>query len=159
MFENAVDGPVTAEQQAHVPGTSTDGVLGDYVLLQETGGAPMPAGFSYEEAAALPTSALTAWTATVGGGNVRRGQTVVVEGTGGVSIFEIQMAQALGAHVIVTTGSADKARRVRELGVQDVINYKETPEWSVRVLELTHGRGAVRIWSSTWAERRRSSGR
>ena len=141
-FANYVDGPLSPAQQSQGHGYGINGVLGDYVLLEDTGIARMPAGMSYEEAATLPTAALTAWMATVGNNLVPHGGTVLVEGTGGISSFALQIATAFGAQVIVTSSSDEKLERARSLGAHDGINYKSTPAWGDRVLELTGGRGA-----------------
>ena len=141
-FADYLDGPLTREKQSQGHGYQINGVLGDYVLLEDTGIAPMPAGMSYEEAATLPTAALTAWMATVGGNNVPRGGTVLVEGTGGIASFALQISSAFGARVIVTSSSNEKLERARSRGASDVINYKNVPDWGNRVLELTGGRGA-----------------
>ncbi len=141
-FADYLDGPLSPEKQSQGHGYGINGVLGDYVVLEDTGIAPMPAGMSYEEAATLPTAALTAWMATVGGNNVPRGGTVLVEGTGGIASFALQIANAFGAHVIVTSSSDEKLARVLALGAKEGINYKTVPAWGDRVLELTGGRGA-----------------
>jgi NADPH:quinone reductase-like Zn-dependent oxidoreductase len=141
-FADYLDGPLTREKQSQGHGYEINGVLGDYILLEDTGIAPMPQGLTYEEAATLPTTALTAWMATVGGNNVRPGSTVLVEGTGGISLFALQISSAAGARVIVTSSSDEKLTRARALGAHDGVNYKSTPGWGDRVLELTSGRGA-----------------
>jgi NADPH:quinone reductase-like Zn-dependent oxidoreductase len=141
-FADYLDGPLTPEKQSQGHGYQINGVLGDYVLLEDTGIAPMPQSLTYEEAATLPTTALTAWMATVGGNNVRPGAIVLVEGTGGISLFALQISGAAGARVIVTSSSDEKLERARALGAHDGINYKSTPAWGDRVLELTNGHGA-----------------
>jgi NADPH:quinone reductase-like Zn-dependent oxidoreductase len=141
-FADYLDGLITPQQQSRGHGYGINGVLGDYVVLEDTGIAPMPAGMSYEEAATLPTAALTAWMATVGNNLVPRGGTVLVEGTGGISFFALQISSAFGARVIVTSSSDEKLERARSLGAHDGINYKSIPAWGDRVLELTGGRGA-----------------
>lgn len=141
-FADYLDGPLSPEKQSQGHGYGINGVLGDYILLEDTGIAPMPAGMSYEEAATLPTAALTAWMATVGGNNVSRGGTVLVEGTGGIASFALQISSAFGAGVIVTSSSDEKLERARALGARDGINYKNVAAWGDRVLELTGGRGA-----------------
>jgi NADPH:quinone reductase-like Zn-dependent oxidoreductase len=142
FFGNWIDGPLTREKQAKTRGISENGVLGEYVILEDTGVAPIPSGFSYEEAAALPTSGVTAWMATVGGTPISKHSIVLIEGTGGVSTFAMQFAIASGARVVVTSSSDDKLRRVRELGASDGINYKTAPNWADKVLEITQGHGA-----------------
>lgn len=141
-FADYLDGPLSPAQQSRGHGYGINGVLGDYILIEDTGIAPMPAGMSYEEASTLPTAALTAWMATVGNNLVPRGGTVLVEGTGGISSFALQISSASGARVIVTSSSDEKLERARSLGAHDGINYKSVPAWGDRVLELTGGRGA-----------------
>lgn len=141
-FRNWSDGPPTDEKLASAHGASVDGVLGDYIVLEEAGVVPIPGELSYEEAATLPTAGVTAWMATVGQREIHRGDVVLVQGTGGVSVFALQFASTLGARVIVTSSSDDKLRRVKEIGAQDGINYRTSPAWSDRVRELTDRRGA-----------------
>lgn len=141
-FKNWTDGPPTNEKLASAHGASVDGVLGDYIVLDDTAVAPIPEGLSYEEAATLPTAGLTAWMASAGQREIHRGDVVLVQGTGGVSTFAVQFAAALGARVIVTSSSDDKLRRVQAIGAHDGINYRTTPVWADRVLELTNGHGA-----------------
>lgn len=141
-FSDYLDEPLSPEKQSKGHGYDIDGVLGDYILLEDTGIAPMPAYLTYEEAATLPTAALTAWMATVGGAGVHRNDTVLIQGTGGISMFALQFAAAVGARVIVTSSSDDKLHRALTFGAREGINYKTTPGWGDRVLELTGGRGA-----------------
>ena len=141
-FRNWTDGPPSEEKLAAAHGISIDGVLTDYLALDETAVAPAPAGLSFEEAATLPTAGLTAWMAVNGHRAVRPGDVVLVQGTGGVSTFALQFAAALGARVILTSSSDDKLQRAKGLGTLDGINYRSTPAWSARVLELTGGHGA-----------------
>jgi NADPH:quinone reductase-like Zn-dependent oxidoreductase len=142
FFVDYVDAPLTDDKLTQSHGWTTDGVFGDYVVLSETGLAPMPEWMSYEEAATLPSSALTAWSATCGKGFVKKGDVVLVEGTGGVSMFALQFAIAQGAQVIVTSSSDEKIKRAMAMGAMTGINYKKEPDWSARVRELTAGRGA-----------------
>jgi NADPH:quinone reductase-like Zn-dependent oxidoreductase len=121
-------------------GAPRDGTLAEYVLLDEAGAVPVPDHLSFEEAATLPVAAVTAWNALRDA--ARPGATVVVQGTGGVAVFAIQLARIAGARVIVTSGSDDKLVRARELGAHDGINYRRTEAWDQRVLELTAGAGA-----------------
>ncbi|HKE43470.1 MAG TPA: NAD(P)-dependent alcohol dehydrogenase [Steroidobacteraceae bacterium] len=141
-FRNWADGPPDREKMSGSHGYEVDGVMADYVLLEDAAVVPVAAGLSYEEAATLPTAGLTAWSATVGHHDLRPGSVVLVQGTGGVSIFALQFAASAGARVIVTSSSDEKLRRAQELGAQEGINYKTTPDWSARVLELTSGHGA-----------------
>ncbi|KAK1180211.1 NAD(P)-dependent alcohol dehydrogenase [Streptomyces sp. NBS 14/10] len=122
-------------------GTHRDGWLSDYVVLDQQSLVPIPDPLSFEEAATLPCAALTAWSAVKG---VGPGDTLLVQGSGGVSVFALQFARLAGAHVVATTSDADKAERLGALGASDVVNYKETPHWGARVRELTSG-GVSRV--------------
>jgi NADPH:quinone reductase-like Zn-dependent oxidoreductase len=126
-------------------GGGPQGMLAEQVALSEEGVIHVPPHLSDEEAATLPCAALTAWHALVVEGGVKAGDTVLVQGTGGVSIFALQFAKLLGARVIATSSSNDKLARVRQLGASDGINYKETPEWEDRVRELTGGAGVDHV--------------
>jgi NADPH:quinone reductase-like Zn-dependent oxidoreductase len=141
-FRDWPDGPPSEAKQAAVLGSSVDGVFSDYVVLPETAVAPAPEGMSDEEAATLPTAALTAWMATIGEQPLRPGSTVLVQGTGGVSVFALQFAALARAKVIVTSSSDNKLQRARELGASAGINYRTQPDWSRQVLALTDGAGA-----------------
>jgi NADPH:quinone reductase-like Zn-dependent oxidoreductase len=126
-------------------GGGPQGILAERVVLSEEGVIHVPPHLSDEEAATLPCAALTAWHALVVEGAVKAGDTVLVQGTGGVSIFALQFAKLLGARVIATSSSNDKLARVRQLGASDGINYKETPDWEDRVRALTDGIGVDHI--------------
>jgi NADPH:quinone reductase-like Zn-dependent oxidoreductase len=141
-FKNWVDGPLNADILKGVLGSDTDGVLAEYVVLDETTVVRAPASLTYEEAATLPTAGLTAWMATIGQFEVASGDVVLVQGTGGVSIFALQFTAANGARVIVTSSSDDKLRRARELGAAEGINYRTHPAWSEQVNQLTQKQGA-----------------
>ena len=123
-------------------GSPLDGVLAERVSLNEDGLVSIPEHLSYEEAACLPCAAVTAWHALFHAGRpLKPGDTVLVLGTGGVSIAALQFAKATGARVIATSSSDDKAARARALGASDVVNYERTPEWEQEVRTLTSGRG------------------
>jgi len=141
-FRNWVDGPMNDETLKGAHGASTDGVLAEYLVLDDSAIAPAPEGLSDVEVAALPTAGLTAWTAVNADGPVGPGDVVVVQGTGGVSTFALQFAVASGARVIVTSSSDEKIARAKAFGASEGINYRTTPEWAKRVLELTGGHGA-----------------
>jgi len=117
-------------------GTDVDGWLTEYAVVDENALVLAPANLSFEEAATLPCAALTGWSAVAG---VRPGDTVLVQGSGGVSLFALQFALAAGAQVLATTSSEAKAERLRELGAAEVVNYVETPEWGAAVQKLTGG--------------------
>jgi NADPH:quinone reductase-like Zn-dependent oxidoreductase len=145
LFPTWQDGPFDVAHLAQ-RGGSLDGMLTEIAVLEETGLVPVPAHLSYEEAATLPCTALTAWNALTGDGRgVQPGETVVVQGSGGVSTFALQFAKALGAKVIATTSTPAKARRLRELGADEVVDYTASPDWAADVRDLTAGRGADRV--------------
>jgi NADPH:quinone reductase-like Zn-dependent oxidoreductase len=142
FFKNWTDGPFSAAREANVPGWTADGVLADYIAVDDTDVVPIPEGMSYEAASTLPTAAVTAWNALVGRGGPRPTDVILVQGTGGVSTFALQFAVAAGAHVIVTSSSDEKLEKAKALGAKDGINYKTQPAWAERVAQLTHGHGA-----------------
>jgi len=141
-WRNWNDGPPTQDSFKGALGSNIDGVYGDYVVVDQSALVPIPAGLGFEEAAALPTAGLTAWSAVMVEGRAGPGKTVLVQGTGGVSTFALVLAHAAGARVIVTSSSDEKLQRARQLGADETINYKATPEWSEKVLELTGNHGA-----------------
>lgn len=112
-----------------IPGDSIDGFASEYVSGAQTAFTRIPEGYSMEEAATLPCAAVTAWRGLVVEGGLKAGDTVLVQGTGGVSIFALQLAKAAGATVIATSSSDEKLEKVRQLGADHVLNYKNTPEW------------------------------
>jgi NADPH:quinone reductase-like Zn-dependent oxidoreductase len=118
-------------------GAATDGLLAEYTVLHEDGVVPVPDHLTDEEAATLPCAAVTAWHALVSEGGVKAGDTVLTQGTGGVSLFALQFARLLGARVLATSSSDAKLERVLKMGASDGINYKTTPDWDKRVRELT----------------------
>jgi len=123
-------------------GVPLDGMLTHAIVLSEEGLVPMPAGMSFEAAACLPCAGVTAWNALFGAGRpLIAGQSVLVQGTGGVSMFALQFARAAGARVIATTSSDEKAERLKALGASDVVNYKTHPDWEKEVRRLTDGQG------------------
>jgi NADPH:quinone reductase-like Zn-dependent oxidoreductase len=109
--------------------------------LSEEALVHVPSHLSFEEAATLPCAAVTAWAALTGHGRVTAGDAVLTQGSGGVSVFALQFARLLGARVIATTSTAEKAERLRALGASEVINYTKTPDWDAKARELTDGRG------------------
>jgi len=123
-------------------GFPLDGVLTEYALFEPQGLLKIPTHLSFEEAATLPCAGVTAWNALMWGKPLRAGETIVTLGTGGVSIFVLQLGKIAGARVIITSSSDDKLARAKSLGADDGINYKRYPEWEKQVLELTGGQGA-----------------
>lgn len=149
FMQRWLDGPLTAERSKAALGGDVDGVLAEYVLLAENGVVRFPEHLSYEEAATLPCAGVTAWNALQSAGvpalPVLPGETVVTQGTGGVSIFALQFAKLLGARVIGTSSSEEKLTRAYGLGLDAGCNYRQRPEWSKWVSEVTGGKGADRI--------------
>jgi NADPH:quinone reductase-like Zn-dependent oxidoreductase len=141
-FNDWAEGPYARSMLEGTHGWQAEGVLADYIALDTQAVAPIPSGWTYEQAATLPTAGLTAWNAVTRHGGVRKGDVVLVQGTGGVSTFALQFAAASGARVIVTSSSDEKLQRVKGLGAEAGINYKREPAWSERVVQLTNGHGA-----------------
>jgi NADPH:quinone reductase-like Zn-dependent oxidoreductase len=138
-------GELTDAKARTALGGGQQGMLAEQVVLSAEGVVHVPPHLSDVEAATLPCAALTAWHALVPEGEVKAGDTVLIQGTGGVSIFALQFARLLGARVVATSSSNDKLARVRQLGASDGINYKDTPEWEDRVRELTAGVGVDHV--------------
>ena len=126
-------------------GGPIDGVMQEYMVVNEQGLAKAPENLTDEEAATLPCAALTAWSALVTEGDVKAGDTVLVQGTGGVSLFALQFAKLLGAKVIVISGSDDKLKRAVALGADEGLNYGAVPEWGKAVKRRTMGQGVDHI--------------
>ncbi|MBH97046.1 MAG: NAD(P)-dependent alcohol dehydrogenase [Rhodospirillaceae bacterium] len=141
FFANWPGGRRTAQALASGRGGGVDGMLSEMIVSHETGLVLIPEYLSYEEAATLPCAALTAWRALFTEGNVKKGQHVLLEGTGGVSIFGLQLAAAAGAKPIITSSSDEKLVKARELGAVGTVNYRTNTEWQKTVLELTEGAG------------------
>ncbi len=141
FFQKWLCGELTETKAQSALGGAIDGLLTQYAVLHEDGVVSVPEHLTDEEGAALPCAAVTAWNALVTSGGVKAGDTVLVQGTGGVSIFALQFAKLLGARVIATSSSDEKLESVRQLGASDTINYKQTPEWGKRVQELTQDIG------------------
>ncbi len=126
-------------------GSEIDGWLVELKAISQESVVHIPDNLSYEEASTLPCAAVTAWSALSGEMPIRSGHTVLTQGTGGVSIFALQLAKAAGASVISTTSSAKKADMLKTLGADEVVNYKEEPQWGSLVRSLTDGRGVDRV--------------
>jgi NADPH:quinone reductase-like Zn-dependent oxidoreductase len=142
FFQHWVTGPVFPQIQETALGGTAEGVLTEYALLEAEGVVRFPDRLSFAEAATLPCAALTAWHGLVEAGGLKAGDTVLLLGTGGVSIFGLQFAHAAGARAIITSSSDDKLERARKLGASDTINYAKTPKWAPVLHEITGGRGA-----------------
>lgn len=137
-----IDGPYEARHVTTTLGAPATGVAAEEVVLPSHAVVPIPDGFDFAAAATLPIAALTAWNAIVVEGGLQPGQTVLTLGTGGVSIFALQLAKAMGARVIITSSSDTKLARCRDLGADGTINYRDEPKWDKQVLKLTAGEGA-----------------
>ncbi len=142
FMQNWIEGPPTAARQKGALGGDIDGMMAQTVILPEAGLVHLPEHLSFEQAATLPCAAVTAWNAVISRARTRPGDTVVIQGTGGVSIAALQFAKAAGARVLGTSSSEEKLDRARTLGLDAGLNYKAHPEWADWVLEQTEGRGA-----------------
>lgn len=140
FFPNWFGGSFSAMPEAYV--VDRDGWLTEYKVISVEALVSMPEHLTFEEAATLPCAAVTAWSALSG---VKAGQTVLTQGMGGVSVFAVQLAKAFGARVIATTSSPEKALRLRELGADEVIDYRTSLDWADQVRALTGGRGVDRV--------------
>ncbi len=141
FFQNWEDGPIGNTVMQTALGGPIDGVLAEYVILKENGALPVPEGLSFEEAATLPCAAVTAWNCLIEKGGARAGNTALILGTGGVSVFSQQIAAVSGIRTIATSSSNEKLDRIKALGANDLINYRENPDWEKQVLDLTDGHG------------------
>ena len=145
FFPNWQSGQVEAAGFASVPGDGADGFGCELYAGPETAFTRLPKGWTFDEAATLPCAALTAWRGMYVETRTKPGDWVLVQGTGGVSIFALQFAKATGARVIATSSSQAKMEKLRALGADHVINYKETPDWGKKAFELTGGRGVDEV--------------
>jgi len=144
FMQNWLGGEVSATAARSALGGSLDGMLAEYVVLSQEGVVHIPSHLSYEEAAALPCAAVTAWNALTSW-MWKPGISVLAQGTGGVSIFALQFAKVAGARVIVTSSSDEKLKKAEGLGASALINYSLTPDWDQKAIELTNGVGVDHI--------------
>lgn len=140
FMQNWLDGPLTPAKARGALGGDIDGMLAERVVLKASGLVAIPEHLSFEEAATLPCAAVTAWNA-LAAGNLKPGATVLIQGTGGVSIFALQLARLRGARVLGISGSNDKLNRAYSLGLDAGLNYRDNPEWDQWALEETAGEG------------------
>jgi NADPH:quinone reductase-like Zn-dependent oxidoreductase len=149
FMQRWLDGPLTADKSKAALGGDVDGMLAEYVLLHQDGVVRIPEHLSYEEAATLPCAGVTAWNALHYGGEpvspAGSGDTILIQGTGGVSIFALQFARLMGARVIGTSSSEEKLARAYSLGLDAGCNYRDRPEWAKWAGEVTDGLGVDRI--------------
>lgn len=141
LYSRWIDGEPGPDEPAYCFGMPLPGGLAEFMIIHEDSAVRPPAGMSDEEASTLPIAALTAWYALMDVGRLQPGQTVLVQGTGGVSIFAAQIAAAHGARVIATSSSDANLDKVKALGVSDGVNYRTHPDWEKQVLALTGGKG------------------
>jgi NADPH:quinone reductase-like Zn-dependent oxidoreductase len=144
FFPHWVAGRATPQRLAALGG-ALDGVACDAIALTAEGVTKAPVGWSAEEAATLPCAAVTAWRGLMVEGRLIAGETVLVQGTGGVSIFALQFAKLAGARVIVTSSSDEKLERAKAMGADETINYRATPDWAAAARKLTDGRGVDHV--------------
>lgn len=144
FMQQWVSGPLTEAKAKTALGGGLEGVLAEYCVFDAEGVTPIPEHLSDEEAATLPCAAVTAWNALVTEGGIKAGDAVLIQGTGGVSLFALQFARMHGARVIATSSSDTKLARVKEMGASDGINYKTTADWEEKVRALT-GQGVDHV--------------
>ncbi len=145
FMQGWLDGKIEVSKARTALGGDLDGVLREFGTFDENGLVCIPEHFSYEEAATLPCAALTAFNALFESGGLRSDDTILLQGTGGVSIFALQMASVLGNRIIITSSSDEKLEKAKKLGATDLINYKTTKDWDKSVLDLTEKRGVDQI--------------
>jgi NADPH:quinone reductase-like Zn-dependent oxidoreductase len=145
FFPQWRDGPPCAGDFSKTPGDGVDGFARERVVLPVKAFTHAPKGWSHAEAATLTTAGLTAWRALFVDGALKPGDTVLVLGTGGVSLFALQLARAAGATVVATSSSEDKLQRLKDLGAAQTFNYRRDPDWGRRVFDWTGGRGVDHV--------------
>jgi NADPH:quinone reductase-like Zn-dependent oxidoreductase len=145
FFPYWLSGPAPIGDFRTTPGDGVDGYAREVVVCPAHFFTEQPQGFSHEQSATLTTAGLTAWRALVVDGNIKPGNTVLVLGSGGVSVFACQIAKSLGATVFATSSSDAKLEQYKKLGADHLINYKDDPEWGKTVRKLTHGRGVDHV--------------
>jgi NADPH:quinone reductase-like Zn-dependent oxidoreductase len=145
FFQRWAGGEAPADVHASALGGGIDGMLAEYAVLEEDGVVKIPAHLSLEEGATLPCAGVTVWNAMMEHAKLIAGQTVLLQGTGGVSIFGLQLARMMGIQVIITSSSDDKLARAKALGASHGINHKTTPDWEKAALGFNGGRGVDHI--------------
>jgi NADPH:quinone reductase-like Zn-dependent oxidoreductase len=145
FFQSWISGYPSPQVLGSALGGSVDGMLTQFVTLSEEGLVPLPASLSYEEGATLPCAGVTAWNGLFTRGHMKTGDNVLLEGTGGVSVFGLQFAVAAGAKPIITSSSDAKLEHAKQLGAVGGVNYKATPDWETPVRALTGGLGVHQV--------------
>ena len=143
-FPDWQSGPPRAELLSFI-GDHQDGYAREYIAIPATAITTTPKNLSLIEAATLPCAGLTAWRALVDEGNLKEGETVLIQGSGGVSVFALQIAKSLGARVIATSSSSEKLEKLSTLGADELVDYKENPQWGKEVLARTNNEGVDHI--------------
>ncbi len=138
-------GDMTPDTRRDIPGETVDGFASQYVCMPQNFFTKAPAGCNYAQAATITCAGVTAWRALVTCGRVKPGDTVLIQGSGGVSLFALQFAKAAGARVIATSSSEEKLEKLKRLGADDVINYHTTPNWGQKARDLTDGLGVDHV--------------
>jgi NADPH:quinone reductase-like Zn-dependent oxidoreductase len=141
FFQTWIDGPIRANVHDHALGGAIDGLLSEYALLSAEGAVAVPDELSFDEAATLPCAALTAWNALIESCAIKPGNTVLLLGTGGVSMFALQFAKTVGARALMISSSDDKLERAKQFGADDTLNYRSRSDWGQWALEVTDGSG------------------
>lgn len=145
FMQKWIDGPITREKGASALGGGIDGVLREFAVFSEAGLVRPPESLDDSEAATLPCAGVTAWHALFEESPIAPGNSILIQGTGGVSIFALQFAQTTGARTIVTSSSDEKLERARKLGADETINYRKIPNWEEAVRKLTNGEGVDHV--------------
>ena len=145
FMQGWIDGEIDFQKARTALGGDLDGCLREFGVFGENGLVAIPEHLSYEEAATLPCAAVTAHNALMVSGNIKIGDSVLLQGTGGVSIFALQFASVYGCRTIITSSSDEKLNRAKELGANDLINYREREDWDKAVLDLTEKRGVDHV--------------
>ena len=145
FFQRWPGGEPSADTHASALGGGVDGMLADYAVLEEDGVVKIPPHLSLEEGATLPCAGVTVWHAMMEHAKLKAGDTILLQGTGGVSIFGLQFARAMGIRAVITSSSDEKLKRAKTLGAAFGINYKTTPEWDKAAMEFTGGAGVDHV--------------
>jgi NADPH:quinone reductase-like Zn-dependent oxidoreductase len=145
FMQNWLAGSPNRKKLSSTLGGPIDGVMAEYRCFPESGVYPVPEHLSDVEAATLPCAALTAWSALIGEGRIQPGESVLIQGTGGVSLFALQFAKMAGARAILISGSEEKMKQASQLGADDVLNYRSQPEWGKIIRDLARGDGVDHI--------------
>jgi NADPH:quinone reductase-like Zn-dependent oxidoreductase len=145
FFQRWIEGELDDEKATSAMGGGINGMLSEKVCLSAEGLVRAPSHLSFEEAATLPCAALTAWNALFRSGRLRPGESVLVQGSGGVSVFALQFANMAGARVIATSSSDVKLERLKAMGAEAGVNYKTTPDWDKSARAFTHGMGVDHV--------------